>query len=246
MKRFVFVLLLGLASAGVRAQSPGFDCAAAFSTAEHLVCANPDLAVADTELNLLYSALMKKPRRPAALPVEQRRWLREIRNACTDTDCLRTVYRQRIADLSARNAEVLQLAGARFEPLFQRGIAQINDTWVVRGLRLRADTPRRFQLELHVDPGDHLAWRLPGPRVQVFCRDPDWREGYASRFQHLAQAHGVDFVPVRRDQGQGYILMALDMGKTLPLGEDVVCSVAFTEWLLEKPSTLYVLDGLPP
>lgn len=50
------------------------------------------------------------------------------------------------------------------------------------------------------------------------------------------------FVAVRRERGQGFILMNLELGKTLPLHQDIVCSVAFTEWLLDRPSTLYVLD----
>lgn len=237
-------LLLVLAAADATAQFPAFDCAAAFSTAEHLICANPDLASADADLNALYRALVKKPGHSVTLRGDQRRWLRQTRDGCTDAACLRSAYTQRVATLSALNARPLELAGAPFKPVFKRGIDQINDTIVVRGLRLRSEAPRRLQLELHVDPGDHLAWRIPGPSVQVFCHDPDRREGYAARFEHLAHAQGVDFIPVQRRDAQGFILMTLELGKTLPLHEDVVCSVAFTEWLLDKPSTLYVLDAV--
>lgn len=246
MKRLVSVLLLGLACVGARAQSPAFDCALALSTAEHLVCAHPELAAADAGLNQVYSALMKKPTRPAALRSDQRRWLRQTRDRCTSADCVRTAYRERMAELNTHNTKALLLAGARFEPVFERRIAQIDDTWVVQGLRLRADTARRLQLELHVDPGDHLAWTLPGPRVQLYCRDPDQREGFAGRFQHRRQAHGVEFTAVQRHQGQGFILMTLELGKDVPLHQDIVCSVAFTEWLLDRPSTLYVLEAHRP
>ena len=37
-----------------------------------------------------------------------------------------------------------------------------------------------------------------------------------------------------------------ELGKALPLNEDIVCSVGFTEWLLDRPSTLYVVDVPPP
>jgi hypothetical protein len=111
---------------------------------------------------------------------------------------------------------------------------------------LRAETPRRLQLELHLHPDERVDWTLPGPRVQLLCRDPDAREGYAARFEYRATAHGVDFVRVRRDAGQGHVLMAFELGRDLPLRQDVVCSVGFSEWLLEQASTLYLLDAPKP
>lgn len=230
------------------AQAASFDCAQARTAVEHRVCDTPTVAQLDEDMGHLYSAMLKKADRPGrqALRTQQRRWLATQRNRCEDAACLETAYRSRLAALLAENNRPLELGDAAFEPLFSRPIRHINDSVLVRGLTLRADTPRRLQLELHVDPTDHLNWRMPGPRVVVACTEPDAREGYANRINYRTQAHGlVDFVPVRRTQGQGYILMELNLGKGLPLKEDLLCHVAFTEWLLDKPSTLYLVDATP-
>ena len=242
MKRLLFALLCALWVGSAQAQTPGFDCARASHAAERLVCEHPDLAQADADLNLLYQALMAKPTRPAGLRATQRRWLSQTRDHCADVDCLRNAYRQRVGELQAFNARPLAWKGYRFEPLFTRTMPFIDDTRVLGGLRLRAERPTRLQLELHVDPDDRLQWRLPGPLVRVHCTDPDWREGYAGRFRFEAQAHGVDFVPVQRDGAQGFVLLPLNIGRgALPVKQDIVCSVAFSEWLLERPSTLYLV-----
>lgn len=239
---FCLLLLVALAGLHRGAQAQGFDCAQATTVAEHRVCAQPALAQADADLNYLYSALLRKPTRPASLRSEQRRWLRQVRDRCADEACLSAAYQQRLNALQALNARPLDLQNARFEPLSTHPINAIDDTWVVRGLRLRAEKPTRLQLELHVNPQDNLRWRLPGPLVRVHCSDPDKREGYAGLFSFMAQAHGVEFQPVRRAGVQGFVLLPLDIGRgDLPLRQDIVCSVVFSEWLLDRPSTLYLV-----
>jgi hypothetical protein len=32
------------------------------------------------------------------------------------------------------------------------------------------------------------------------------------------------------------------LGKDLPLNEDIVCNLALTEWLLDRPSQLHVVE----
>lgn len=103
------------------------------------------------------------PNRSGGLRGEQRRWLTRVRDRCTDADCLRQAYRQRASELKALNAIPLELANAPFEPLFERTIAHIDDTWVVRGVRLRASTPRCLQFELHVDPTTTWPGFCPAP-----------------------------------------------------------------------------------
>ncbi len=244
MTRRPFLLCLALFPTLAAAQAtpaPGFDCNQAYTTAEHLICADPALALADHELGLWYRAVQKKPTRPATLRQEQRRWLREVRDACLNADCLRQAYAVRTRELRALNTQPLDWRNAPFDPVFERAIPLINDTRVVRGLRLRAEVPTALQLELHVDPQDHLAWRAPGPRVQIVCTEPERREGYAGRFEYRAQAHGLDFVAVQRGQGLGFVLMTLEIGKTLPVNEDIACAVGFSEWLLDQPSRFYVV-----
>ncbi len=128
-------------------------------------------------------------------------------------------------------------------PLVARRIATINDTHVEGGIWLQGGAPRALQLELHVDPADHLDWGPGGPTVRVACTDPHAREGYAADFSGLWQAHGPQFVAVTRAGRHGLVLMRLELGRDLPLGQDLRCRVVFLEWLLERPSTLYLVDA---
>ena len=35
------------------------------------------------------------------------------------------------------------------------------------------------------------------------------------------------------------------LGKDLPLNEDILCHLALTEWLLERPSQLHITEAQP-
>lgn len=76
----------------------GFNCSNAFSQVEHLICSAADLSSADEQLSSLYK--MGKKDNPIAL-ARQRHWLKE-RNACTDVNCLRKSYQQRLMELAGK------------------------------------------------------------------------------------------------------------------------------------------------
>ncbi|WP_052629590.1 lysozyme inhibitor LprI family protein [Pseudoxanthomonas suwonensis] len=245
---------------------PAFDCARAASPVEKTICGDADLAAADRRMAVLYEALLAKQADRTdrtALRREQRRWLRDVRNRCADYDCLVAAYQTRNAELHRRNRTPRQLPPWPTAPLIERPIARIDDTRAERRLDLRSAVPRRLQLELHVDPDDHLDWTLPGPRVLLECTDPGHRDGYAPDFRHQAMAYGVEFTPVWRalaaageestdpavaertspQRAYGFILLELELGRDLPLDQDIRCMAVFTEWLLERPSTLYLVDA---
>ena len=247
-----FALLLATASAllPARAQEPGAPpgCAEAPIAAQH-PCADPALARADATLSRLHDALRARQADPRALDDEQRRWRREVLGHCPDTACAAAAYAARTAGLRRRNETPVERPAWTRPPLIARRIAAIDDTHVEYGLWFRGGMPRRLQLELHVDPGDRLAWGDSGPRVLLQCSDPHRREGYAGRFELRRQASGVDFVRVRRGHAHGFVMVDLELGRDLPLDEDVRCTVLLGEWLLERPSTLYLVDAdvaLPP
>ncbi|CAJ3223495.1 lysozyme inhibitor LprI family protein [Burkholderia pseudomallei] len=78
-----------------------FDCNKASSRIEKLVCSTPDVADADTRLAAAYSAARAKSSDPDALKAEERNWLANERNACSDAACLLRVTNDRIAHLSS-------------------------------------------------------------------------------------------------------------------------------------------------
>lgn len=225
--------------------TPGFDCRQAEKVVEHWICASPELMQADLRLNEIYRTAQAKPDGDAtlaALRAGQLRWLRQ-RNRCESQDCVAQAYAQRTAELQASNRRVRVLNGAVFAPVFSRTLDQVNDTRAVHGIPLRRAQPTAFQVELYIDPQDARPWSSGGPGARIACWPPDRREGYASRFSYQARSWGDAFRPIERDGRQGYILLRFVLGKDLPLNEDIFCSVALTEWLLDQPSQLYLVES---
>lgn len=78
-----------------------FDCSRAASKIEMLICSTPETADADRRLAAVYSAARAKSNDPNALKADQRNWLVNERNACSDAACLLNVTEARIQKLSA-------------------------------------------------------------------------------------------------------------------------------------------------
>lgn len=78
-----------------------FDCAKAASKIEKLICSSAQTADADARLAAAYSAARAKSNDPAALKADERNWLTNERNACSDAACLLKVTEARIQTLTA-------------------------------------------------------------------------------------------------------------------------------------------------
>ena len=73
-----------------------FDCAKASTTIEKLICSTPESATADKNLALTYNAVKSKMGANAGQYKDaQIKWMREVRNACTDVACLVKVMNAR-------------------------------------------------------------------------------------------------------------------------------------------------------
>ncbi|CAJ6458780.1 lipoprotein [Burkholderia pseudomallei] len=78
-----------------------FDCGKASSRIEKLICSTPETADADRRLAAAYSAARAKSNDPNALKADERTWLSNERNACSDVACLAKVMEARIQKLAA-------------------------------------------------------------------------------------------------------------------------------------------------
>ncbi len=76
--------------------SPTFDCDVADERAERIICSFEDLCILDQELG---QALKEANGKSEATLKAQAEWVSSTRNNCATADCLRDVYRKRIADL---------------------------------------------------------------------------------------------------------------------------------------------------
>lgn len=104
-KRRRLALILGAAALGLQmptVQAASFPCAQARSAVEKSVCADKELSNLDEYLGRYYAAARSGLGDGAAcLVVDQRRWLRDVRDACTSAACLRQVYLQRLSEFDA-------------------------------------------------------------------------------------------------------------------------------------------------
>lgn len=89
-----------------------FDCAKASTAVEKTICGDVELSKLDEALVAAYARVLAQATVPNSLRSEQRKWLRDIRDACPDAACVKAAYETRIAEL-AKIAEAPDPANAR-------------------------------------------------------------------------------------------------------------------------------------
>lgn len=82
----LFLALLSALWAEDAAAQPSFDCAKATTAAEKAICANPELAAADTAMNKAFATLAKNiaPDQQTALRRDQVDWIKNRDGACVE------------------------------------------------------------------------------------------------------------------------------------------------------------------
>lgn len=79
-----------------------FDCARATTAIEKLVCSSDELANLDRSLAAYYAVARSTfEEGRECVRADQMRWLRDVRNRCTDVKCLERAYLERLAQLHA-------------------------------------------------------------------------------------------------------------------------------------------------
>lgn len=78
--------------------SPAFDCDKAYERAERIICSFEDLSILDQELA---KKLQVERANPEASASAQAVWVENVRNRCGNSQCLKDVYRKRLAALDS-------------------------------------------------------------------------------------------------------------------------------------------------
>lgn len=98
---------LGCLMLASTAQAASFDCAKAQTKVEHLICDNSEISKLDAELNSAYKTALQEEKQADSIKHAQKEWMKE-RNGCSDADCVKRAYEDRLRVLSsptvARNA----------------------------------------------------------------------------------------------------------------------------------------------
>lgn len=80
--------------------APSFDCAKANTGPERLICSNSELSQLDVNLSQAYLKAKDKTDDKKSLKAEQLNWMKTVRNACSDADCLKNEMSKRISELT--------------------------------------------------------------------------------------------------------------------------------------------------
>ncbi|WP_141715726.1 lysozyme inhibitor LprI family protein [Burkholderia ubonensis] len=96
-----FIYVFALEKHPFRDASKEFDCGAAKSAVEHLICGDPRLRKMDGDVNYGFVLMQKKYSKEISyqdpVRMDQIRWVSGVRNKCTTVDCLLKAYSSRIS-----------------------------------------------------------------------------------------------------------------------------------------------------
>jgi uncharacterized protein len=101
------VYLFGSLVLTLPAQAASFDCDKAASKIEKLICGDNELSKLDETLSKTYQQALERNDDKQKATKEQRQWLKEVRNACRDMDCLKAAYQERINKLDMMAGQAL-------------------------------------------------------------------------------------------------------------------------------------------
>lgn len=99
-ERGLRLLLLFVASIP-STQATSFDCKKAATQIEKWICSDSRISELDDEVETAYLRALERTDDEQKVVREQRRWLKEVRNACRDADCVWMAYLRRIDALDA-------------------------------------------------------------------------------------------------------------------------------------------------
>jgi len=112
------LLALFLLNFSLQSHSASFDCAKAKSFIEKEICSNQELGSLDEKLAESYKNAISSRSNASDITNEQRKWLREVRNICTDTNCLIKSYQSRIKEIQETPLSQVPPKTASNEPIF--------------------------------------------------------------------------------------------------------------------------------
>lgn len=117
---YLAAMLLGWLVLSLPVQGASFDCAKAQAKVERLICADAELSKLDEKLSTAYKTAIQDEKQVGTIPqslkqtinkandeqkqrlvTEQKHWLKDTRNLCTDEHCVKQAYQSRLAALAA-------------------------------------------------------------------------------------------------------------------------------------------------
>jgi hypothetical protein len=88
-----------LSAASTWTFAPSFDCSKSLGSAEKMICSDRELSDKDVSLSFNFVLAFQKSSNKKALKNEQNSWRKNIRDRCTDRQCILNAYNARIKKL---------------------------------------------------------------------------------------------------------------------------------------------------
>jgi len=96
--RMLFVVLVGCLIA-ISVDAASFDCSKGTTFIEKSICSDKQLSDLDDLLMFSYKKAILNSKTPDQVKSQQRSWLKNVRNTCQSTECLKQVCTVRIKEL---------------------------------------------------------------------------------------------------------------------------------------------------
>lgn len=84
-----------------------YNCANTATKIERMICNDKLLSLKDEQLDEIYQNVLNIPKYKTEQKAKQRQWIKSVRDICTDSSCLNTVYNDRILELQELTIEGL-------------------------------------------------------------------------------------------------------------------------------------------
>lgn len=97
MKKIIFAVLVSIFT--FKSYAVSFDCNKAATLVENVICSDEEISALDDALASSYANVLASSDDAGSIKLEQRNWLKK-RNACQNKACLKTLYTQRIQELT--------------------------------------------------------------------------------------------------------------------------------------------------
>lgn len=94
--------------------SASFDCNKASSVIEKAICTDKTLGNLDDSLQQTYKKALENSQDTNTLKTGQLEWLKNVRNRCSDKDCLTQVYTSRLMELNKQTNTIAALKAGEY------------------------------------------------------------------------------------------------------------------------------------
>lgn len=229
------------------AQASSFDCLNASTKIEKMICGDAGLSKLDSDLSAAYIHVLERNEDKQRAAQSQKRWLKERRNACQDTECLTEVYTARIRALIANewSGETATPGIHLPAPVCATKQAPQYCTWPQE--KLAAHEQHIIDdaiggIKKIIIPNLKGAIWVPydgvdptNPKIEAYCtaKLTALREGRARFFpQPQAKSSQVGFQKLKQRRGEEAKRESCDKGKSVHAVFDAY-SNSYTEWLYE-------------